>query len=65
MVLQETALNHVSSCGVSQNDFGATHEMNLRKLIWVVTRIQVQVHRYSKWCNSKFTWCMQHMDDDE
>ncbi|KAE9608587.1 putative oleoyl-[acyl-carrier-protein] hydrolase [Lupinus albus] len=23
--------------------------MSLRKLIWVVTRIQVQVHRYSKW----------------
>ncbi|CAJ1975083.1 unnamed protein product [Sphenostylis stenocarpa] len=31
-----------------QNDFGATHEMDLRKLIWIVTRIQVQVQRYSK-----------------
>ncbi|XP_028227082.1 palmitoyl-acyl carrier protein thioesterase, chloroplastic-like [Glycine soja] len=47
--LQETCLNHMSNCGVSQNDFGATHEMDLRKLIWVVTRIQVQVQRYSKW----------------
>ncbi|XP_027359968.1 palmitoyl-acyl carrier protein thioesterase, chloroplastic-like [Abrus precatorius] len=47
--LQETALNQVSSCGLSKNDFGITHEMDLRKLIWVVTRIQIQVKRYSKW----------------
>ncbi|CAJ1975084.1 unnamed protein product [Sphenostylis stenocarpa] len=47
--LQETALNHVISCGLSRNGFGSTHEMDLRKLIWVVTRIQVQVQRYSKW----------------
>ncbi|XP_027359927.1 palmitoyl-acyl carrier protein thioesterase, chloroplastic-like [Abrus precatorius] len=47
--LQETALNQVSSFGVSGNDFGTTREMDLRKLIWVATRIQVQVQRYSKW----------------
>ncbi|TKY73674.1 Palmitoyl-acyl carrier protein thioesterase [Spatholobus suberectus] len=48
-MVQDTALNHISSCGVSQNDFGATYEMDLRKLIWVVSRMQVQVQRYSKW----------------
>ncbi|ESW09881.1 hypothetical protein PHAVU_009G164200 [Phaseolus vulgaris] len=47
--LQETSLNHFSSCGISQNSFGATPEMDFRKLIWVVTRFHVQVQRYSKW----------------
>ncbi|KAK7350714.1 hypothetical protein VNO77_09613 [Canavalia gladiata] len=47
--LQEIALNQVSSCGVSGSDFGTTREMDLRKLIWVATRMQIQVHRYSKW----------------
>ncbi|QCE14462.1 fatty acyl-ACP thioesterase B [Vigna unguiculata] len=47
--LQETALNHVRSCGLNENSFGTTYEMDLRKLIWVVTRMQVQVQRYSKW----------------
>ncbi|KVH98981.1 Acyl-ACP thioesterase [Cynara cardunculus var. scolymus] len=48
-LLQETALNHVTSAGLAGNGFGATHEMSLRKLIWVVTRIQVQVEKYSSW----------------
>ncbi|EOY22532.1 Palmitoyl-acyl carrier protein thioesterase isoform 1 [Theobroma cacao] len=48
-LLQETALNHVRSSGLAGNGFGATREMSLRKLIWVVTRIHVQVERYSCW----------------
>ncbi|XVF54719.1 hypothetical protein PTKIN_Ptkin05aG0203700 [Pterospermum kingtungense] len=48
-LLQETALNHVMSSGLAGNGFGATREMSLRKLIWVVTRINVQVERYSCW----------------
>ncbi|GAV82246.1 Acyl-ACP_TE domain-containing protein [Cephalotus follicularis] len=48
-LLQETALNHVTSSGLAGNGFGATREMSLRKLIWVVTRINVQVQRYSCW----------------
>ncbi|KAK7302300.1 hypothetical protein RJT34_13186 [Clitoria ternatea] len=47
--LQETALNHVTSSGIGGEGFGSTREMSLRKLIWVVTRIQVQVQRYGKW----------------
>ncbi|KAF2311495.1 hypothetical protein GH714_024335 [Hevea brasiliensis] len=47
--LQETALNHVTSSGLAGNDFGATRQMSLRKLIWVVTRIHIQVERYSCW----------------
>ncbi|KAM7253754.1 hypothetical protein ACFE04_028506 [Oxalis oulophora] len=48
-LLQETALNHVTSSGLAGNGFGATREMSLRKLIWVVTRIHIQVDRYSCW----------------
>ncbi|XP_004235327.2 palmitoyl-acyl carrier protein thioesterase, chloroplastic-like [Solanum lycopersicum] len=48
-LLQETALNHVASSGVGSNGFGATREMSLRKLIWVVTRIQIKVEQYSSW----------------
>ncbi|KAL0355071.1 UNVERIFIED_CONTAM: Palmitoyl-acyl carrier protein thioesterase, chloroplastic [Sesamum radiatum] len=48
-LLQETALNHVASAGVAGNGFGATREMSIRKLIWVVTRIHVQVEKYSSW----------------
>ncbi|XP_010926853.3 palmitoyl-acyl carrier protein thioesterase, chloroplastic isoform X1 [Elaeis guineensis] len=48
-LLQETALNHVMSSGLASDGFGATHEMNLRKLIWVVTRINIQVDKYSRW----------------
>ncbi|QCE14455.1 fatty acyl-ACP thioesterase B [Vigna unguiculata] len=47
--LQETALNHVTSSGIGGEGFGATREMSLRKLIWVVTRIQLQVQKYNKW----------------
>ncbi|XP_064974493.1 palmitoyl-acyl carrier protein thioesterase, chloroplastic-like isoform X2 [Musa acuminata AAA Group] len=48
-LLQETALNHVMSSGLASDGFGATHEMSLRKLIWVVTRINIQVDKYSRW----------------
>ncbi|XP_071722538.1 palmitoyl-acyl carrier protein thioesterase, chloroplastic-like [Rutidosis leptorrhynchoides] len=48
-LLQETALNHVTSSGLAGNGFGATREMSLRKLMWVVTRIHIQVERYSCW----------------
>ncbi|KAI3904874.1 hypothetical protein MKW92_037593 [Papaver armeniacum] len=48
-LLQETALNHVMSSGLAGDGFGATHEMSLRKLIWVVTRIHIQVEKYSSW----------------
>ncbi|XP_042503814.1 palmitoyl-acyl carrier protein thioesterase, chloroplastic-like [Macadamia integrifolia] len=48
-LLQETALNHVMSSGLAGDGFGATQEMSLRKLIWVVTRIHIQVEKYSCW----------------
>lgn len=52
--MQETALNHVMSSGLAGNGFGATREMSIRKLIWVVTRINIQVEKYSSWYASQF-----------
>ncbi|OEL28556.1 Palmitoyl-acyl carrier protein thioesterase, chloroplastic [Dichanthelium oligosanthes] len=48
-LLQETALNHVMCSGLAGDGFGATRQMSLRKLIWVVTRINIQVDKYSRW----------------
>ncbi|KMZ71625.1 Acyl-ACP Thioesterase (Chloroplastic) [Zostera marina] len=47
--LQETALNHVKSAGLLGDGFGATPEMSKRDLIWVVTKMQVQVENYPSW----------------
>lgn len=49
MSVQETALNHVMCSGLAGDGFGATRQMSLRKLIWVVTRINIQVDKYSRW----------------
>ena len=54
--LQETALNHVTSSGLAGNGFGATREMSQRKLIWVVTRVHVQVDKYSSWYGYYFSY---------
>ncbi|KAF3438625.1 hypothetical protein FNV43_RR21388 [Rhamnella rubrinervis] len=48
-LLQETALNHVWVSGLLGNGFGATHGMVRNKLIWVVTRMQLQVDQYPIW----------------
>ncbi|KAJ4838976.1 hypothetical protein Tsubulata_017380 [Turnera subulata] len=48
-LLQETALNHVWVSGLLGDGFGATHGMVRNKLIWVVTRMQVQVDEYPLW----------------
>ncbi|PKI59799.1 hypothetical protein CRG98_019805 [Punica granatum] len=46
---QETALNHVWMSGLLSNGFGATHGMMRNNLIWVVSRMHVQVDRYPIW----------------
>ncbi|OMO51587.1 Acyl-ACP thioesterase [Corchorus capsularis] len=47
--LQETALNHVWVSGLLGDGFGATHGMVRNNLIWVVTRMQLQVDKYPIW----------------
>ena len=49
IVIQETALNHVWMSGLLSNGFGATHGMVRNNLIWVVSRMQVQVDHYPIW----------------
>lgn len=46
---QEMALNHVQLLGIAGDGFGATHAMNRQGLIWVVTKMQVDVARYPAW----------------
>ncbi|KAM7484613.1 hypothetical protein LguiA_000622 [Lonicera macranthoides] len=48
-LLQETALNHVWMSGLLGDGFGATHGMMRNNLIWVVSRMQVQVDHYPVW----------------
>ncbi|KDP35002.1 hypothetical protein JCGZ_09290 [Jatropha curcas] len=48
-LLQETALNHVWLSGLLSNGFGATHGMVRNNLIWVVSKLQVQVDQYPIW----------------
>ncbi|KAM5567836.1 palmitoyl-acyl carrier protein thioesterase, chloroplastic [Rosa sericea] len=48
-LLQETALNHVWMSGLLSDGFGATHGMMKNDLIWVVSRMQVQVDHYPIW----------------
>ncbi|GMJ09724.1 hypothetical protein HRI_004641600 [Hibiscus trionum] len=48
-LFQETALNHVWMSGLLGNGFGATHGMVRNYLIWVVSRMHVQVDRYPIW----------------
>ncbi|KAG8366679.1 hypothetical protein BUALT_Bualt17G0104600 [Buddleja alternifolia] len=47
--LQETALNHVWMSGLLSDGFGATHGMMRNNLIWVVSRMQLQVDHYPIW----------------
>ncbi|OVA05828.1 Acyl-ACP thioesterase [Macleaya cordata] len=48
-LLQETALNHVWMSGLLGDGFGATHGMMRNNLIWVVSRMQVQLDTYPIW----------------
>ncbi|KAK4479169.1 hypothetical protein RD792_014680 [Penstemon davidsonii] len=46
---QETTLNHVKCVGLFGDGFGSTPEMCKKKLIWVITKMQVVVDRYPMW----------------
>ncbi|KAK1390026.1 Acyl-[acyl-carrier-protein] hydrolase [Heracleum sosnowskyi] len=48
-LLQETALNHVWMSGLLGDGFGATHGMTRNNLMWVVSRMQLQMDHYPIW----------------
>jgi len=47
--LQEVALCHVHLLGIAGEGFGATRGMNELGLIWVVSKMQVNVERFPEW----------------
>uniref|UniRef100_Q39555 Acyl-[acyl-carrier-protein] hydrolase n=1 Tax=Cuphea palustris TaxID=43077 RepID=Q39555_9MYRT len=48
-MFQETSLNHCKIIGLLNDGFGRTPEMCKRDLIWVVTKMQIEVNRYPTW----------------
>ncbi|KAG5567277.1 hypothetical protein RHGRI_002735 [Rhododendron griersonianum] len=45
-LLQEVACNHVQSCGYSTDGFGTTITMRKLHLIWVATRMHIEIYKY-------------------
>ncbi|CAM6103565.1 unnamed protein product [Calypogeia fissa] len=45
----EVAINHFSLLGLGGEGFGATPKMRLYRLIWVITKLHVEVERYPTW----------------
>lgn len=48
-IFQETKSNQLRLTGLIGNGFGTTHEMIRNNLIWVLTRMEVEVDHYPKW----------------
>lgn len=48
-LFQEVAINHFAYRGIGGEGFGATPKMNLYRLIWVITKLHVEVDRYPTW----------------
>eukprot|EP00249_Psilotum_nudum_P011166 c23004_g1_i2 orf=1266-2306(-) len=48
-LLQEVACNHVQSLGFSTDAFATTPSMRNRRLIWVTTRMQIEIDDYPTW----------------
>ncbi|KAI8574257.1 hypothetical protein RHMOL_Rhmol01G0340800 [Rhododendron molle] len=44
--LLEVACNHVQSCGYSTDGFGTTTTMRKLHLIWVATRMHIEIYKY-------------------
>ncbi|KAJ4956551.1 hypothetical protein NE237_013334 [Protea cynaroides] len=50
-LLQETACNHVQSLGYSTDGYGTSNTMRELHLIWVTTRMHIEVYKYPAWGN--------------
>ncbi|XP_042513956.1 oleoyl-acyl carrier protein thioesterase, chloroplastic-like [Macadamia integrifolia] len=50
-LLQETACNHVQSLGYSTDGMGTTNTMRKLGLIWVTSRMHIEVYKYPTWGN--------------
>ncbi|KAI5082694.1 hypothetical protein GOP47_0003292 [Adiantum capillus-veneris] len=58
-LLQEVACNHAQSVGFSTDGFATTPSMRKRRLIWVTTRMHIEVEEYPVWGDivEIETWC--------
>ncbi|MCO5572586.1 hypothetical protein L7F22_026342 [Adiantum nelumboides] len=58
-LLQEVACNHAQSLGFSTDGFATTPSMRKRRLIWVTTRMHIEVEEYPTWGDvvEIETWC--------
>lgn len=58
-LLQEVACNHAQSVGFSTDGFATTPSMRKRRLIWVTTRMHIEVDEYPVWGDvvQIETWC--------
>ncbi|GBG91603.1 hypothetical protein CBR_g52636 [Chara braunii] len=48
-LLQEVAVNHARCVGFTDNGFGTTPAMRQKRLIWVTTRLHVEMLHYPAW----------------
>lgn len=58
-LLQEVACNHAQSVGFSTDGFATTPSMRKRRLIWVTTRMHIEIEEYPVWGDvvEIETWC--------
>ncbi|KAL5703348.1 oleoyl-[acyl-carrier-protein] hydrolase [Ranunculus cassubicifolius] len=58
-LLQENACNHAQSVGFSTDGFATTPTMRLLNLIWVTSRMHIEVYKYPAWGDvvEIETWC--------
>ncbi|XP_077212247.1 oleoyl-acyl carrier protein thioesterase 2, chloroplastic-like [Tasmannia lanceolata] len=58
-LLQEVACNHAQSVGFSSDGFATTHTMRKLHLIWVTSRMHIEVYKYPAWGDvvEIETWC--------
>ncbi|XP_068660536.1 oleoyl-acyl carrier protein thioesterase 2, chloroplastic-like isoform X2 [Aristolochia californica] len=58
-LLQEVACNHAQSVGFSTDGFATTPTMRKLHLIWVTSRMHIEVYRYPAWGDvvEIETWC--------
>ncbi|KAF5195449.1 Oleoyl-acyl carrier protein thioesterase protein [Thalictrum thalictroides] len=58
-LLQENACNHAQSVGFSTDGFATTPTMRKLRLIWVTSRMHIEVYKYPAWGDvvEIETWC--------
>jgi len=49
VVVQEAACNHAAALGFTQDGFACTPIMHQQSLVWVVTRMHIEMDSYPTW----------------